>query len=142
MDRAFNPYRPKTMFNYWRQLHLFVCFSIRVKAPIVLSVENLNRFLEFLASCHVSPWSIYNSVSGIKSDLAVYQHPVQWLDHSMIRNDLRSLQLNVPTVHKPKDTITLQDCYNISVLLQQFDEPLVYTQSSICSIVLRVLPHI
>ena len=126
MDRALNPYRPRTMCNYRRQLHLFVCFSIRTKAPVVLPVENLISFLEFLASCHVSPRSICNYVSGIKSYLAVYQHPVQWLDHSMIRNYLRSLQLNVPTVHRLKDTITLQDFYNISVLLQQFDHPLVY----------------
>ena len=30
------------------------------------------------------------------------------------------------TVHKPKDTITLQDFYNISSLLERFDELLVY----------------
>ena len=107
-------------------MHLFVCFSIRVRAPVVLAVENLISFLEFLASCHVSPRSISNYVSGIKRYLTVFQHPVLWLEHAMIRNYLRSLQLNVPTVHRPKDTINLQDFCSISVLLQQFDQPLLY----------------
>ena len=91
-----------------------------------MSVENFVSFLEFLSSCHVSPRSIGNYVSGIKSYLAVYQQSVHWLEHSMIRNYLRSLNFNVPTVHKPRDTITLHDFYNISVLLDQFDQPLTY----------------
>ena len=44
----------------------------------------------------------------------------------MIANYLRLLHITVPTQQKPKDTITLQDFYNIVWVLQGSDEPIVY----------------
>ena len=120
------PYRPKTMANYRRQLHLFICFSLRVKAKVVLAVDNLISFLEFLVACNVSPRSVSNYVCGIKSQLNLYQQPTQWMDHPVVVNYIRSLHINVPSVQRVKGTISLRDFYNISVLLEQFDHSLVY----------------
>ena len=44
----------------------------------------------------------------------------------MIVNYLRALHISKPAMCRPKDTITLSDFYNISVLLDQFDHSLVY----------------
>ena len=106
---------------------LFVCFSIRVRAPVTLAVDNLISFLEFLVACHVSPRSVSNYVSGIRSYLSVFQQSTEWLNNSMISNYLRSLHIKIPTQEKQKDVITLQDFYNIVSLLQKMDEPLVYS---------------
>ena len=120
------PYRPRTMANYKRQLHLFVCFSIRVKARVTLAVDNLISFLEFLVACNVSPRGVSNYVCGIKSQLNLYSQPTQWMDHPVVVNYIRSLHINVPSVQRVKGTISLRDFHNISVLLDQFENSLVY----------------
>ena len=96
--RAMRPYRPKTAQMYRKQFHLFLCYSIKAGASTVLSVQNYISFLEFLLQCNISPRSISNYASAIKSYLKLYQQPVEWLENSMIGNYLRALHIQVPHV--------------------------------------------
>ena len=126
MSRALMPYRPNTYRNYRRQFKLFVCYSLRVHPRVVLSVENVLGFLEFLLSCGITPRVISNYCSAIKSYLSIYQVPVHWLNSSLLNNYLRALHIQVPTVRKSKSTLSLRDFLGISKALLNFDNHQVY----------------
>ena len=114
------------MQTYRRQFHSFLCFAIKNNVQTVLSVKSVIGFLEFLVGCNLSPRAVANYASGIKSYAALYQLPIECMDNPMIGNYLKALQIQVPHVKKQKLTLSLQDMYNISVLCQQFDHPVVY----------------
>ena len=133
MSHAFHPYRPKTMASYKCQFHTFLCYSIRNGVRIVLSVSNLLGFLEFLLACNLSPRVISNYVSAIKSYVTLYQLPTEWLSNAMIANYLRAIHIQITHIKKPKSVLTLKDMCNISVLLQKFDNPLVYRSAFLLS---------
>ena len=126
MARAFHPYRPKTMSSYKRQFHTFLCYSIKNNVNTVLSVHNLLGFLGFLLVCNLSPRAVSNYASAIKSHVLLYQLPSEWLSNNLISNYLRAIHIQVPTVRKPKSVLSLGDMYNISVMLEKFNHPLVY----------------
>ena len=136
LKRAMTPYRPKTMTSYRRQFHTFLCFSIKNKAPTVLSVHNLIAFLEFLVACNLSPRAISNYASAIKSYASLYQLPIDWMSNQLISNYIRALHIQVVHVKKEKLTLSLRDLLHVSQQLQQFDNPLVYRQISIHTFVL------
>ena len=133
MSRSFHPYRPKTMASYRRQFHTFLCYSIRNGVRTVLSVSNLLGFLEFLLACNLSPRAISNYVSAIKSYITLYQLPTDWLSNTMIANYLRAIHIQIPHVNKPRSVLTLKDMQSISILLQKFDNPLVYRSAFLLS---------
>ena len=126
IQRALSPFRPKTMMNYRRQTHLFICFSIRTGATVTLSVGNLISFLEFLVANKVSPQVVSNYLSGIKSNLSLYLQPVEWMEHPMVTNYMKALYISVNSVPREKSVISLRDFLNMSYVLQQFDLPHVY----------------
>ena len=133
LKRAMTPYRPKTMSSYRRQFHTFLCFSIKNKAPTVLSVHNLIAFLEFLVACNLSPRAIANYVSAIKSYASLYQLPVCWMSNQLIANYIRALHIQVVHVKKEKLTLSLKDLLHVSQQLEQFDNPLVYRSAFLLS---------
>ena len=133
MARALHPYRPNTMKAYRRQFHLFMFYSIKNRARVVLSVENLLSFLEFLVACNLSPRAVSNYASSIKSYASVYQLPVDWMKNTLVTNYLRALHIQVVSVKKEKSTLSLQDMYNVSVALDKFDNPMVYRAAILLS---------
>ena len=124
MQRALNPYRPKTMQTYRRQFKLFMCYSLFNNAKTVLSVNNLLGFLELLVAWGILPRVISNYCSGI-SYLVTYQMPTEWMKFSLLANYLRAVHIQIPTVKKIKTTIT-SDFLHISQVLNSLDNPLVY----------------
>ena len=126
ITRAFHPYRPKTMSSYKRQFHTFLCYSIKNNVQTVLSMHNLLGFLEFLVACNMSPRGVSNYASAIKSYVCLYQLPAEWLGNTLISNYLRALHIQVPTTKRPKSVLSLHDVYNVSVMLEKLDHPLVF----------------
>ena len=99
----------------------------------ILSVSNFIGFLEFLLAWNISPKVVSNYASGIQSYTSLYQLPTMWMDNSLISNYLRAMHIQVPHVKKQKLTLSLQDMHNVSMLLEQFDHPLVYRATFLLS---------
>ena len=93
---------------------------------MTLSVANHISFLEFLVANKLSPRTVSNYISGIKSYLPLYLQPVKWMAHPMVANYVRALYIEVTPYTRVKSTNSLKDFCNISRLLQQFQHPYVY----------------
>ena len=104
--------------------HSYVILFVMVYAQCY----QLQIYWDFWNFCwHViCPQGQFQITSVIKSYVTLYQLPNEWLSNVLISNYLRAIHIQVPHVSKPRSVLSLTDIGNISVVLQKFDNPLVY----------------
>ena len=111
------PYRSTTMLSYKRHFKLSLAFSIKHKAPIVLSVSNLLGFLELLYQAQVSSRALSNYLSAIKAMLKIYHLPTNWMESALVNNFMRAVSISTPSTFKPKGLFSIQQVMQMSKVI-------------------------
>ena len=105
------------MLSYKRHFKLFLAFSVKHNASVVLSVPNLLGFLELLYQAQVSPRALSNYLAAIKAILKIYHLPTIWMDSPLISNFMRAVSISTPSVCKPKGLFSIQQVMQMSKVL-------------------------